>query len=48
MLSSLADVLLGNDSGQPIRYAALYPPPDPVDMLFLLGQKSSKIVCVVL
>ena len=41
MLSSLVDVLLGNDSGQPIRDAALYLPSDPVDMLFLLGQKSS-------
>ncbi|KAM3756392.1 hypothetical protein ACB098_02G108200 [Castanea mollissima] len=41
MLSSLVDVLLGNDSGQPIRDAALYLPCDPLDMLFLLGQKSS-------
>ncbi|XP_040996835.1 protein PUTATIVE RECOMBINATION INITIATION DEFECT 1 isoform X3 [Juglans microcarpa x Juglans regia] len=41
MLSSLVDVLLGNGSGQPIRDAALYLPADPVDLLFLLGQKSS-------
>jgi hypothetical protein len=41
MLSSLVDVLLGNDSGQPIRDAAIYLPSDPVDLLFLLGQKSS-------
>jgi len=41
MLSSLVDVLLGKDSGQPIKDAALYLPSDPVDLLFLLGQKSS-------
>ncbi|GLT71030.1 hypothetical protein SLA2020_430750 [Shorea laevis] len=41
MLSSLVDALLGNDSGQPIKDAALYLPSDPVDLLFLLGQKSS-------
>lgn len=41
MLSSLVNVLLGNDSGQPIKDAALYLPSDPVDLLFLLGQKSS-------
>ncbi|KAG6731064.1 hypothetical protein I3842_01G111200 [Carya illinoinensis] len=41
MLSSLVDVLLGNGSGKPIRDAALYLPADPVDLLFLLGQKSS-------
>ncbi|KAG6667620.1 hypothetical protein CIPAW_01G113500 [Carya illinoinensis] len=41
MLSSLVDVLLGNGSGKPIRDSALYLPADPVDLLFLLGQKSS-------
>ncbi|KAK9288539.1 hypothetical protein L1049_016998 [Liquidambar formosana] len=41
MLSSIVDVLLGNDSGQPIRDAALYLPSDPMELLFLLGQKSS-------
>ena len=35
------DVLFGNDIGQPIRDAALHLPSDPVDLLFLLGQKSS-------
>lgn len=41
MLSSLVDVLFGNDTGKPIRDAAIHIPSDPVDMLFLLGQKSS-------
>ncbi|KAK1593013.1 hypothetical protein Q3G72_034425 [Acer saccharum] len=41
MLSSLVDVLLGTDTGQPIRDAALCIPSDPLDLLFLLGQKSS-------
>ncbi|KAK2641672.1 hypothetical protein Ddye_023435 [Dipteronia dyeriana] len=41
MLSSLVDVLLGSDTGQPIRDAALCIPSDPLDLLFLLGQKSS-------
>lgn len=41
MLSSLVDVLLGNDTGQPIRDAALHIPTDPAEWLFLLGQKSS-------
>ncbi|KAI4317408.1 hypothetical protein L6164_025277 [Bauhinia variegata] len=40
LLSSLMDVLLGNNSGQPIRDAALYLSSDPVDLLFLLGQRS--------
>lgn len=39
LLSSLVDVLLGNDSGQPIRDAASSLPSDPVDLLFLLGQR---------
>ncbi|KAK9141035.1 hypothetical protein Scep_010716 [Stephania cephalantha] len=41
MLSSIVDEILGNNSGQPIRDAALYLPSDPLDLLFLLGQKSS-------
>lgn len=41
MLSSLVDVILGNDSGQCIREAVSFLPSDPVDLLFLLGQKSS-------
>ncbi|KAB1213495.1 Protein PRD1 [Morella rubra] len=41
MLSSLVDVILGNDAGKPIRDAALYLPADPIDLLFFLGQKSS-------
>ncbi|VVA36384.1 PREDICTED: PRD1 [Prunus dulcis] len=42
MLSSLVDVLVGNDSGQPIRDATLCLPSDPIDLLFLLGQKNSR------
>ncbi|KAF5725277.1 putative recombination initiation defect protein [Tripterygium wilfordii] len=41
MLSSLVDVLLGQNIGKPIRDAALYLPSDPVDLLFLLGQQRS-------
>ncbi|XP_061338691.1 protein PUTATIVE RECOMBINATION INITIATION DEFECT 1 [Gastrolobium bilobum] len=41
LLSSLMDSLLGNDSGHPIRDAALHLPSDPVDLLFLLGQRST-------
>ncbi|RDX83175.1 Protein PRD1, partial [Mucuna pruriens] len=41
LLSSLMDSLLGNDSGQPIREAALHLPRDPIDLLFLLGQRST-------
>ncbi|XVF37892.1 hypothetical protein REPUB_Repub20aG0050200 [Reevesia pubescens] len=41
MLSSLVDLLLGNQAGQPIRDAALFLPSDPIDLLFLLGQKNS-------
>ncbi|KAL0382871.1 UNVERIFIED_CONTAM: protein putative RECOMBINATION INITIATION DEFECT 1 [Sesamum calycinum] len=40
IFSSIVDVLLGVDSGQPIRDAALHLPADPTDLLFLLGQKS--------
>ncbi|TYK01656.1 protein PRD1 isoform X1 [Cucumis melo var. makuwa] len=40
MLSSLVDVIFGNDSGQCIREAVSFLPSDPVDLLFLLGQKS--------
>ncbi|KAK9902978.1 hypothetical protein M0R45_001369 [Rubus argutus] len=41
MLSSLVDVLLGTDTGQFIRDATSYLPSDPIDLLFLLGQKDS-------
>ncbi|PWA68364.1 protein PRD1 [Artemisia annua] len=41
LLSSILDVLLGNDSGQSIRDVALHLPSDPIDLLFLLGQKGS-------
>ncbi|XP_059632085.1 protein PUTATIVE RECOMBINATION INITIATION DEFECT 1 [Cornus florida] len=41
MFSSIVDLLLGNCSGQPIRDAASHMPSDPIDMMFLLGQKSS-------
>ena len=41
MLSSLVDLFLGNQAGQPIRDAALFLPSDPIDLLFLLGQKNS-------
>lgn len=41
IFSSIVDVLLGTDSGQPIRDASLHLPSDPTDLLFLLGQKSS-------
>ncbi|KAK6255277.1 hypothetical protein QQP08_013866 [Theobroma cacao] len=41
MLSSLVDILLGNQAGQPVRNAALFLPSDPIDLLFLLGQKNS-------
>lgn len=41
MLCSLVDVILGNDSGQRIREVVSFLPSDPVDLLFLLGQKGS-------
>ncbi|KAK9062504.1 hypothetical protein SSX86_019691 [Deinandra increscens subsp. villosa] len=41
LLSSILDVILGNDSGQPVRDVALHLPSDPIDLLFLLGQKGS-------
>ncbi|KAI7753867.1 hypothetical protein M8C21_025623, partial [Ambrosia artemisiifolia] len=41
LLSSILDVILGNDSGQSIRDVALHLPSDPMDLLFLLGQKGS-------
>ncbi|XP_052208271.1 protein PUTATIVE RECOMBINATION INITIATION DEFECT 1 [Diospyros lotus] len=40
MFSSIVDVIQGNNFGQPIRDAASHLPSDPVDLLFLLGQKS--------
>ncbi|XP_028759746.1 protein PRD1 [Neltuma alba] len=42
VLSSLVDVLLGDDSGHTIRDAALHLPSDPIDLLYLLGQRSTK------
>ncbi|PKI70238.1 hypothetical protein CRG98_009370 [Punica granatum] len=44
MISSLVDILFGNDSGQPIREAVSHLPSDPSDFLFLLGQKSYRDV----
>ncbi|KAJ4954943.1 hypothetical protein NE237_011726 [Protea cynaroides] len=41
MLGSVVDGVLGNDSGQPIRDAAPHMASDPLDLLFLLGEKSS-------
>ncbi|KAK8571600.1 hypothetical protein V6N13_047267 [Hibiscus sabdariffa] len=41
MLSSLVEVLLGKQSGQCIRDAVFFLPSDPIDLLFLLGQKNS-------
>ncbi|CAI8587551.1 unnamed protein product [Vicia faba] len=41
LLGSLIDSLLGNDTGQPIEDAALHLPSDPVDLLFMLGQRST-------
>jgi hypothetical protein len=41
LLGSIIDSLLGNDTGQPIRDAALHLPSDPVDLLFMLGQRSA-------
>nr|XP_043632676.1 protein PUTATIVE RECOMBINATION INITIATION DEFECT 1 [Erigeron canadensis] len=41
LLSSILDMLLGNDSGQPIRDVTLHLPSDPMDLLYLLGQKGS-------
>ncbi|KAL5997209.1 hypothetical protein ACLOJK_008139 [Asimina triloba] len=40
LLSSIIDRILGNDAGQPIRDAAAMLPTDPLDLLFLLEQKS--------
>ncbi|XP_073134963.1 protein PUTATIVE RECOMBINATION INITIATION DEFECT 1 isoform X3 [Henckelia pumila] len=42
IFGSVVDVLLGNDSGQPIRDAAFLLPSDPTDLLFLLRQNSSR------
>ncbi|KAD7478104.1 hypothetical protein E3N88_01240 [Mikania micrantha] len=41
LLSSILDVIIGNESGQYIRDAALHLPSDPIDLMFLLGQKGS-------
>ncbi|KAL5542709.1 hypothetical protein UlMin_010419 [Ulmus minor] len=40
ILGYLVDAILGSDYGQPIRDAAPNLPSDPIDLLFLLGQKS--------
>lgn len=42
LLSSLVDVLIGDDSGHTISGAALHLPSDPIDLLYLLGQRSTK------
>lgn len=42
LFSLLSEALIGDDSGQCIRDAALHLPSDPVDLLFLLGQRSSQ------
>uniref|UniRef100_A0A803LTJ2 Uncharacterized protein n=1 Tax=Chenopodium quinoa TaxID=63459 RepID=A0A803LTJ2_CHEQI len=39
MLSTIVDNILGDDSGKSIRTVASALPTDPVDLLFLLGQK---------
>lgn len=41
ILSSLVDLILGHDSGTTISNNVLLLPADPIDLLFLLGQKSS-------
>ncbi|KAG9446020.1 hypothetical protein H6P81_012148 [Aristolochia fimbriata] len=41
MLSSITDCILGHGRGQSIRDASLYLPNDPLDLLYLLGQKST-------
>ncbi|KAL4578394.1 hypothetical protein LXL04_014517 [Taraxacum kok-saghyz] len=41
LLGSLLNVVLGNESGECIKDVALILPCDPIDLLFLLGQKGS-------
>ncbi|KAM0038245.1 hypothetical protein Hdeb2414_s0013g00412581 [Helianthus debilis subsp. tardiflorus] len=41
LLGSIVDVIVGNDSGQSVRDAASHLPADPMDLLFLLGQKGA-------
>ncbi|KMT14805.1 hypothetical protein BVRB_3g065300 isoform B [Beta vulgaris subsp. vulgaris] len=41
MLSTIVDNLLGDDSGGPIQTVSSTLPTDPVDLLFLLGQKNN-------
>ncbi|PKA53941.1 Protein PRD1 [Apostasia shenzhenica] len=41
ILGTIIDRTLGPEFGQPIRDACLYIPSDPLDLIFLLGQKSS-------
>ncbi|XP_073007558.1 protein PUTATIVE RECOMBINATION INITIATION DEFECT 1 isoform X1 [Typha latifolia] len=40
MLSSVIDKVLGTDFGQAIRDAYMYLPSDPLELIYLLGQKS--------
>ncbi|KAI3723149.1 hypothetical protein L2E82_34541 [Cichorium intybus] len=41
LLGSILDVILGNECGEYVRDVALCLPSDPIDLLFLLGQKGS-------
>ncbi|KAI3518888.1 hypothetical protein L1887_07749 [Cichorium endivia] len=41
LLGSILDVILGNECGEYVRNVALCLPSDPIDLLFLLGQKGS-------
>nr|XP_016504520.1 PREDICTED: protein PRD1-like [Nicotiana tabacum] len=42
IFSVMTDIILGDDTGRSIRDAAPYLPSDPVDLLLLLGHKSSQ------
>ncbi|MQL90768.1 hypothetical protein Taro_023379 [Colocasia esculenta] len=41
MLSSVADCIFGQEFGEPIRNAYMYLPSDPIEMMFLLEQRST-------
>ncbi|XP_042755093.1 protein PUTATIVE RECOMBINATION INITIATION DEFECT 1 isoform X2 [Lactuca sativa] len=41
LLGSILNVILGNECGEYIKGVALHLPSDPIDLLFLLGQKGS-------
>lgn len=41
LLSSVVDCIFGQEFGDPIRNAYIHLPSDPVDLLFLLGQRSN-------